>query len=334
MPPQIQIKKILVTGHAGFIGSAICEKLLRLNYFVVGVDNFNDYYDVNLKKNRVSRLLKMNKNFVSNKIDLLEACKINQIFSEFKPDCVIHMAAQAGVRYSLENPNAYIDSNIVGFFNILEASKKSSVNHLLYASSSSVYGSSNSPPFHENALTDLPLSFYAATKKSNELTAHVYGHLYGLQNTGLRFFTVYGPRGRPDMALYKFTRAILSGEKIDVFNNGDHRRDFTYIDDVVDAVVSILNKNKEDSNQHHSKIYNIGNSQPINLLEFISILEDVLGKKAVINFQKLQPGDTLETWADISKVSAEFNWRPRVTIREGIEKFTAWYLREYESKSH
>jgi len=330
MSSQSQIKKILVTGHAGFIGSAICEKLLRLNYYVVGIDNFNDYYDVGLKRNRVSRLLKMNKNFVSNKFDLLEACKINQIFNEFKPDCVIHLAAQAGVRYSLENPNAYTDSNIIGFFNILEASKAISVNHLLYASSSSVYGSNNSLPFSENALTDLPLSYYAATKKANEVIAHAYGHLYGLQNTGLRFFTVFGPRGRPDMALFKFTKAILNEKKIDVFNDGNHKRDFTYIDDVVDAIICILNRNEKKTNRSHSEIYNIGNGNPIKLLEFISILENILGKKADKNLQNLQPGDALETWADISKISSEFNWTPKVTISNGIEKFVKWYLAYYK----
>lgn len=331
MSTQNQLKKILVTGHAGFIGAAICEKLLNLNYSIVGVDNFNNYYDVGLKRSRVDHLLKLKKNFISNDIDLIETNKINKIFNDFKPNYVIHMAAQAGVRYSLENPNAYTNSNIIGFLNILEASKLTNVNHLLYASSSSVYGINNSSPFKEASVTDFPLSYYAATKKTNEVIAHTYGHLYGLRNTGLRLFTVFGPRGRPDMALFKFTKAILEGQKINVFNDGNHKRDFTYIDDVVDAILNILSSDKKNSNINHSEIYNIGSCQPIKLLEFISILEDVLGKKADMNFQNLQPGDVIETWADTSKISREFNWKPQVSIREGIQKFVDWYLSEYQN---
>jgi UDP-glucuronate 4-epimerase len=321
--------KILVTGSAGFIGAAVCERLLTLGHTVIGIDNLNDYYDVNLKKARLERLLKFN-TFIKYTQDLLEGSRVKEIFGEHKPEQVIHLAAQAGVRYSLINPFAYIDSNITGFLNILEASKEIDIKHLIYASSSSVYGANNSQPLSENEVTDSPLSFYAATKKSNEMMAFSYGHLYGLRNTGLRLFTVFGPWGRPDMALFKFTKAILSGEKIDVFNGGNHKRDFTYIDDVVDAVIGLLGQKTEAINLKHSRIYNIGNNQPINLIEFISILEQSLGKSADKNFCEMQPGDVPETWADISKISADFQWSPKISIKDGVERFVSWYLSEYK----
>jgi len=326
--------KILVTGSAGFIGAAVCERLLTLGHTVIGIDNLNDYYDVNLKKARLERLLKFN-TFIQYTQDLLEGSRVKEIFSEHKPEQVIHLAAQAGVRYSLINPFAYIDSNITGFLNILEASKEIDIKHLIYASSSSVYGANNSQPLSENEVTDTPLSFYAATKKSNEMMAFSYGHLYGLRNTGLRLFTVFGPWGRPDMALFKFTKAILGGEKIDVFNAGNHKRDFTYIDDVVDAVIGLLGQKTEAINPKHSRIYNIGNNQPTNLIEFISILEQSLGKSADKNFCEMQPGDVPETWADISKISADFQWSPKISIKDGVERFVSWYLSEYKKlKKH
>ncbi|MEB7768271.1 NAD-dependent epimerase [Mammaliicoccus sciuri] len=331
--------KILVTGSAGFIGSHLSKKLIKQGHEVIGLDNINDYYDVIIKKDRLKSI--GTKNFIFYKINLEDELEMDKIFENEKPQVVINLAAQAGVRYSLENPRAYIDSNIVGFTNILECSRHHKVEHLIYASSSSVYGANTAKPFSTSDNIDHPLSLYAATKKSNELMAHTYSHLYNLPTTGLRFFTVYGPWGRPDMALFKFTKAIVNDEVIDVYNHGNMMRDFTYVDDIVEAI-SRLVKNPAQPNPEWSganpdpsssyapyKIYNIGNNSPVRLMEFVEAIENKLGKEAKKNYMDLQPGDVPETYANVDDLFRNIDFKPETTIQEGVNKFVDWYLEYY-----
>jgi len=333
------MRKILVTGAAGFIGFHLTRRLLEAGNQVIGIDNLNDYYDVRLKEARLARLtLLPNFRFVRQCLEERE--KLHQLFDAENFEIVVNLAAQAGVRYSLTNPYAYIDSNIVGFVNILEGCRHYGVRHLVYASSSSVYGANTAMPFSVHHNVDHPVSLYAATKKANELMAHTYSSLYGLPATGLRFFTVYGPWGRPDMALFLFTKAILEGRPIDVFNNGRMQRDFTYIDDIVEGLVRVMDKfpegNPDWSGTHPDpgtsyapfKIYNIGNNNPVELLHFIEVLEDCLGKKADKNFLPLQAGDVLATYADVDDLMRDVGFQPATPIEEGIRRFVAWY-REY-----
>ncbi len=328
--------KILVTGSAGFIGSELCLKLLRRGDSVMGVDNHNDYYDPEIKKARLSRHID-HPNYTHFRLDISKKQALEKAFIEGRPQRVVNLAAQAGVRYSIKNPDAYIQSNIIGFMNILECCRYYDVEHLVYASSSSVYGANSSMPFSVNDNVDHPLSLYAASKKSNELMAHTYSHLYGLPTTGLRFFTVYGPWGRPDMALFKFTKAILSGQKLQVFNHGKHRRDFTYIDDIVEGLVKVVDlpaapnsswAGKSPSPSSSSapwRVYNIGNSSPVELMEFIKALEDALGKKADMEFLPLQPGDVPDTHANVDDLVEIFGYRPTTDIKTGVRKFVEWY---------
>jgi UDP-glucuronate 4-epimerase len=332
----------LITGAAGFIGFHLSKRLLALGKSVVGVDNLSDYYDVNLKKMRLSEL-DGNPEFTFYKLDLADRGGVENLFSENKFDYVVNMAAQAGVRYSLTNPHAYIDSNIVGFLSILEGCRRNDVKHLVFASSSSVYGANTKMPFSVHHNVDHPVSLYAATKKSNELMAHTYSSLYSLPCTGIRFFTVYGPLGRPDMALFLFTRAILGNKPIDVFNHGKMKRDFTYIDDIVEGVVRLIDKVPEpdpdwcgddpDSATSYApyRLYNIGNNNPVDLMKFIGVLEDCLGKKAEKNFLPMQPGDVPETYADVDDLTEDAGFKPSTPIEEGIKKFVDWY-REYYGK--
>lgn len=334
---------ILVTGAAGFIGSHLSKRLLKEGYSVVGIDNLNDYYDVKIKEDRLKALMLFPK-FTFEKIYLEDRVAIENIFKIYKPQKVINLAAQAGVRYSLENPYTYIDSNIVGFMNILECCRNNSIEHLIYASSSSVYGSNIKMPFSVQHNVDHPISLYAATKKANELMAHTYSHLFNLPTTGLRFFTVYGPWGRPDMALFLFTKAILEGQPIKVFNNGQMKRDFTFVDDIVEGIIRLLNKipspNPEWSGIQPDpgtssapyKIYNIGNNKPVELLYFISVLEDALGKKAIKEFEPMQLGDVPETFADIDDLINDVGFKPNTSIEEGISKFVLWYKNYYNIK--
>jgi UDP-glucuronate 4-epimerase len=328
------LKKFFITGSAGFIGFHVARKLLDIGNEVIGYDSINDYYDTNLKESRIE-ILKRYKTFQFVKADLCESKKLEAIFDNEQFEAVIHLAAQAGVRYSLENPRAYVDSNIVGFVNILECCRKYHVKHLIYASSSSVYGLNTKLPFSENDSVDHPASLYAATKKSNELMAHTYSHLFGLPTTGLRFFTVYGPWGRPDMAIFKFTKSILEGKPIDVYNNGNMKRDFTYIDDIVNGIVRVVdvvpknNPENDYSNPATSKspfrIFNIGNNKSVELMNVISILETILGKKAIINFLPMQAGDVLETYADISSLHETVDFQPVTDIETGIRRFVEWF---------
>ena len=313
--------KILVTGSAGFIGSALCLKLLARGDHIIGLDNHNNYYDPALKESRLARH-KNHPNYIHLRIDLEDRCAIEKVFTDHNPQSVVNLAAQAGVRYSVENPMTYVYSNLVGFAHILEGCRYNAVEHLVYASSSSVYGANTAMPFSVHDNVDHPLSLYAASKKANELMAHTYSHLYGLPTTGLRFFTVYGPWDRPDMALQKFTRAILAGNKIQVYNNGNHQRDFTYIDDIVEGVLRVLDKpatpNPEWSGLHPDagssmaawKVYNIGNNNPVKLMDYIEAIENALGKKAEKIFLPLQPGDVPETSADINGLIEQFNYKP------------------------
>ncbi len=331
--------KVLVTGSAGFIGSALSLRLLARGDEVVGVDNLNDYYDVDLKKARLSRT-QQHPGFTDLRVDLQDRAAIAEVFSSHRPQRVINLAAQAGVRYSIENPMAYVDTNLVGFANILEGCRRTGVEHLVYASSSSVYGANTNMPFSVHQNVDHPLSLYAATKKANELMAHTYSHLYRLPATGLRFFTVYGPWGRPDMALFKFTRAILAGEAIDVFNYGHHRRDFTYIDDIVEGVIRVLDRVPEpdpgwsghdpDSATSNApyRLYNIGNNRPVELMQYIELLEQCLGRSAQKNLLPLQPGDVPDTFADVDDLVRETGYQPATTVSVGVERFVAWY-RDY-----
>ena len=335
------IKKIVVTGSAGFIGASLCEKLLERGDIVVGIDNHNEYYDPELKEARFKRLLKYPK-YHHYRIDLKDEKNLNKVFKDDKPEKVVNLAAQAGVRYSMENPLAYIDSNIVGFAHILENCRKYKISHLVYASTSSVYGANTKIPFSEHDSVNHPLSIYAASKKSNELMAHSYSYLYQLPTTGLRFFTVYGPWGRPDMALFKFTKAILDEEPIDVFNYGKHTRDFTYIDDIVDGVIKTLDNPsicKNDWNSNHPdpatskapwRIYNIGNSNPVKLMDYIGAIEKTLGKKAKINFLPLQPGDVKDTYANTDELKQNFNYKPSTSVEDGVSNFVKWFKDYYK----
>jgi UDP-glucuronate 4-epimerase len=331
--------KILVTGSAGFIGSALSIRLLARGDHVIGIDNHNDYYDPALKEDRLSRHAN-HQSYTHLRIDLADRSAMEKVFEKHKPQGVINLAAQAGVRYSIENPLAYVDSNIVGFAHILEGCRHNKVEHLVYASSSSVYGANTTMPFSVHDNVDHPLSIYAASKKANELMAHTYSHLYDLPTTGLRFFTVYGPWGRPDMALLKFTKAILANEPIPVFNYGKHRRDFTYIDDIVEGVIRVLdqpaapnpNWSGDQPDPGTSKdpwrVYNIGNNNPVDLMDYIEALEKSLGKTAEKEFLPLQPGDVQDTYADIKDLVEQFDYKPSTTIEEGITNFISWY-REY-----
>ncbi|MCX7098120.1 MAG: NAD-dependent epimerase [Methylococcales bacterium] len=332
--------KILVTGAAGFIGSALSIRLLERGDEVVGIDNLNDYYDVNLKLARLERL-KDYKQFKFIKLEISDKSATETLFKDEKFQRVIHLAAQAGVRYSITNPHAYIDSNIIGFMNILEGCRHNGVEHLAYASSSSVYGANTNMPFSVHDNVDHPVSLYAATKKANELMAHTYSHLYNLPTTGLRFFTVYGPWGRPDMSLFMFTRNILEGKPIDVFNYGNHRRDFTYIDDIVEGVMRVIDKPAAASEGWDGakpdpgtslapyRIYNIGNNNPVNLLTFIETLENCLGIEAAKNFLPLQPGDVPDTYADVSDLANDLGYKPGTPLQKGISNFVEWYSHFY-----
>lgn len=331
--------RVLVTGAAGFIGSFTAERLAGRGDTVVGVDNLNDYYDVDLKRARLSRLTAM-PNFHFERVDVADRKRWNEMFRHHRPDRMVHLAAQAGVRHSIEDPHAYVDANVVGFLNVLESAREPCIDHLVYASTSAVYGANTRMPFTTADHVDHPVSMYAATKKSNELMAHAYSHLHGIPTTGLRFFTVYGPWGRPDMALFAFTRKILAGEAIDVFNHGDHRRDFTYIDDIVEGVVRVLDKPPQPdtgwSGQHPDassssapyRLYNIGNGQPVELLRFIEVIERVLGRSARRNLLPMQPGDVPATFADIEPLVRDLGYRPQTTIETGIARFVDWY-RDY-----
>ena len=330
--------KVLVTGAAGFIGASLSGALLRRGYNVIGIDNLNDYYDVSLKEARL-KLLQCKPNFQFQKLDISDPAEMEELFSIGSFDTVVHLAAQAGVRYSIENPKTYVESNLVGFGNILEGCRQSKISHLIYASSSSVYGANTALPFVETDNVDHPISLYAATKRANELMAHVYSHLYGLATTGLRFFTVYGPWGRPDMALFKFTRNILSGEPIPVYNHGQMVRDFTYIDDVVEGVMRVIGKPPRvttglegGSTLTPWRIYNIGNNQRVQLMDYISTLERELGKKAQLSFFPMQDGDVPATEADIGKLELDFGYRPQIKFEEGIARFVAWYRAYYGIK--
>lgn len=324
-------KKYLITGAAGFIGYFLSKRLLDAGVkSVIGIDNINDYYDVNLKYHRLDQLKEYGDSFVFKKGDISDEAFINDIFSEYRPDVVMNLAAQAGVRYSIENPSAYIQSNVVGFFNILEACRHFPVDHLVYASSSSVYGGNKKVPFSTEDQVDHPVSLYAATKKSNELMAYSYSKLYGIKSTGLRFFTVYGPMGRPDMAAFLFADAIMHDRAIKVFNNGDMRRDFTYVDDIVTGVMNILpNPPAKDADGVCYKIYNIGNNKPENLMEFISVLEKALGKEAKKEFLPMQPGDVPQTYADVSELQKDFDFKPDTSLEYGLGKFAEWYKEFY-----
>ena len=335
--------KILVTGAAGFIGSRLSERLLERGDEVVGIDNLNDYYSVSLKEARLARLLP-HSNFSFNKADVADLDAVNRIFSETAPQRVMHLAAQAGVRYSIENPHAYIDSNIVGFMNILEACRHNDLEHLVYASSSSVYGANTNMPFSVNDNVDHPVSMYAATKKSNELMAHSYSHLYQLPTTGLRFFTVYGPWGRPDMSLFLFTKNIIEGNPIDVFNYGNHRRDFTYVDDIVEGVIRCIDSvaapaqawTGDNPNAGTSlapyRLYNIGNNALVELMDFISAIEKGLGIEAKKNLLPLQLGDVPDTFADVQALVDDLDYKPATPIDKGIANFISWYKDYYEIK--
>ena len=334
------MKKILVTGAAGFIGSHLSKRLLRRGDTVVGVDNLNDYYDVNLKLARLKGIEGI-KGFKFVKMDISDKEGVKGLFAGEKVDCVVNLAAQAGVRYSLVNPYAYIDSNINGFLNILEGCRHNNVKHLVFASSSSVYGANTKMPFSVHHNVDHPVSLYAATKKANELMAHTYSSLYKIPCTGLRFFTVYGPWGRPDMALFLFTKAILEGKPIDVFNYGKMRRDFTYIDDIIESVVRVTDNVATpdpkwdgalpDSATSYApyKIYNIGNNSPVELMRFIECLEDCLGKKAQKNLLPIQPGDVPATYADVDDLTRDVGFKPSTPIEEGIKRFVDWYKEFY-----
>jgi UDP-glucuronate 4-epimerase len=331
----------LVTGSAGFIGSALTLRLLERGDTVIGIDNHNDYYDPAIKEARLARFANHLK-YTHLRIDLADRSAIEAAFATHKPQRVVNLAAQAGVRYSIDNPLAYIDSNIVGYAHILEGCRHHGVEHLVYASSSSVYGANTAMPFSIHQNVDHPLSLYAASKKTNELMAHTYSHLYGLPTTGLRFFTVYGPWGRPDMALFKFTKAILAGEPIQVFNYGKHRRDFTYVDDIVEGVIRTLDRPAPVNPQWDSdvpdpgtslapwRVYNIGNSQPVELMDYIAAIEKALGKMATKDLLPLQPGDVPDTYANVDDLVEQFHYKPATTVQDGIQSFVNWYRDYYK----
>jgi UDP-glucuronate 4-epimerase len=333
--------KVLITGAAGFIGSALSMRLLERGDEVVGIDNLNDYYDVSLKEARLKRTTGHGK-FTDLRVSIEDRVTMADIFSTHRPDRVVNLAAQAGVRYSLENPLAYVDTNLLGFANILEGCRHNDVEHLVYASSSSVYGSNTRMPFSVHDNVDHPVSLYAASKKANELMAHTYSHLYRIPTTGLRFFTVYGPWGRPDMANFKFTQKILAGEPIDVFNNGNHQRDFTYIDDIIEGVVRVLDKIPEPnpdwsgdnpdaaSSSAPYRLYNIGSNRPVELMHYIEVLEDCLGRKAVKNMLPMQAGDVQATYADVEELVHAIDYKPAMTVEEGMARFVDWYKAYYQ----
>lgn len=335
------MRKILVTGVAGFIGFHLAKKLIAQGDYVIGLDNMNDYYDVNLKQARLDQLLKHENAFEFHKIDLADNQSIQELFETTKPEIVVNLAAQAGVRYSLKNPHAYAQSNVVGFLNILEGCRHHNVKHLVYASSSSVYGANTTMPFSVHHNVDHPLSLYAATKKANELMAHTYSHLYGLPTTGLRFFTVYGPWGRPDMALFIFTKAIFEGRPIQLFNNGNMERDFTYIDDIIEGVARVIDNipegNPNWSGDHPDpatsrapyRIYNIGNNSPVKLMYFVEVLEKAIGRKAIKEMLPMQPGDVPATYADVDALVQDVGFKPATPIEVGIERFVQWYREFY-----
>jgi len=337
---QCVSQKILVTGAAGFIGSHLCQRLLARGDMVVGLDNLNDYYDVSLKEARLNQLTGQ-ENFSFVKLDLADRRGMADLFARERFEVVVNLAAQAGVRYSLVNPHAYVDANLVGFMNILEGCRHSGVKHLVYASSSSVYGANTAMPFSVHDNVDHPVSLYAASKKANELMAHTYSHLFSLPTTGLRFFTVYGPWGRPDMALFLFTRAILAGKPIDVFNHGRMRRDFTFIDDIVEGVVRVADRPAAPNLQWNGakpdpgtsaapyRLYNIGNHNPVELMRLIEVLEEALGKKAEKNFLSIQPGDVPATYADVDDLIRDVGFKPATSIEEGVGKFVGWYRGYY-----
>lgn len=321
--------KVILTGCAGFIGMHVAEELLKRGEFVFGIDNLNDYYDVRLKRLRLSRLERY-KNFSYSNGDICNAELVKEAFSLCKPQKVINLAAQPGVRHSLNFPRAYIDSNVVGFFNVLEACRQHKVDRLVYASSSSVYGANKDLPFATNQRTDAPISLYAATKKSNELMAHAYSHLYGFSAIGLRYFTVYGPWGRPDMSPWLFTESIIKGVPINIFNHGRMRRDFTFIDDAVDGTLLAFDGQHLEaapsfSESSAARVYNIGNQYQVELMDFVDALESGLGVKAIKNYVDMQPGDVLETFADISDASRDFGYFPKVKLSEGVENWVSWY---------
>ncbi|MCC6815109.1 MAG: NAD-dependent epimerase/dehydratase family protein [Saprospiraceae bacterium] len=334
--------KILITGCAGFIGFHLTNTLSKLGYDIIGIDNINDYYSIDLKLARLTELgifsenIKINKLITSNKysnllfskIDIRDESALVNLLSDHKIKSVCHLAAQAGVRFSMENPQEYIDNNITGFLNILNLCKKAEVNHLIYASSSSVYGLNNEMPLNESMVVNSPINMYAVSKITNELMAHSYSKLYNLKTTGLRFFTVYGPWGRPDMAPFIFTRKILAGEKIDVYNNGNMERDFTYIDDIIEGIIKVLDKT-EDS-ELNSIIYNIGCSNPVKLNKFINIIERILNKNAIIEYKELQPGEMIKTFSASSKLKTDFGYQPTTDLEEGLSKFIEWYNKYYK----
>ncbi|WP_435926700.1 NAD-dependent epimerase [Dryocola sp. BD613] len=333
--------KFLVTGAAGFIGFHVSERLLAAGHQVIGIDNLNDYYDVNLKLARLD-LLKPHPQFRFEKMDLADRSAMEELFATQQFDRVIHLAAQAGVRYSIDNPHAYADSNLIGHLNVLEGCRHNKVGHLLYASSSSVYGLNRKLPFSTDDSVDHPVSLYAATKKANELMSHTYSHLYGIPTTGLRFFTVYGPWYRPDMALFKFTRAIVEGNSIDVYNHGQMRRDFTYIDDIVEAIVRLqdiipqadaawtVEQGSPATSSAPYRVYNIGNSDPVTLMDYITALETALGKVAKKNMLPMQPGDVLETSADTSALYDVIGFKPQTSVADGVARFVEWYKAFYK----
>ena len=336
---------VLVTGSAGFIGNHVSLRLLEEGRDVVGIDNLNSYYDVNLKRRRIERLTPF-ENYINAPIDINDQDKLNKVFKDYKIDQIIHLAAQAGVRHSLTAPRDYIDANISGFLNILEACRNFSTKHLVYASTSSVYGGNTKIPFSEHDGTNHPKSIYAATKKTNELMAHSYSHLFNFPVTGLRFFTVYGPWGRPDMALFKFTKAILNNKPIDLYNNGNMKRDFTYIDDIVESITHILAKAPEiDSNWNSNlpdpatsgiapyRVYNIGSNNPVNLMDFVEILEIKLGREAVKNYMPMQPGDVDTSWANADELAQNIGYTPITPIDKGIHNFVDWYLDYFEIRN-
>ncbi|MFY0214356.1 NAD-dependent epimerase [Bacillus cereus] len=332
--------KVLITGAAGFIGSHLSKRLLKEGYEVLGIDNVNDYYDPQLKVDRLKWI--EDSNFKFKKLDLENREGLNEIFEEYKPQIVVNLAAQAGVRYSLENPHAYIESNIVGFTNILEACRHNKIEQLIYASSSSVYGANTKLPFSVHDNVDHPISLYAATKKANELMAHTYSHLYGLPTVGLRFFTVYGPWGRPDMALFLFTKSIIEGKAIKIFNNGDMMRDFTYVNDIIESISRLIKRKPEPNPEWDGKnpdpgtsyvpykVYNIGNNSPVRLMDFISAIEEKLNIEAKKEFLPLQAGDVPQTYADVQDLINDIGFKPQTTIKDGVGRFIDWYLEYYK----
>lgn len=337
---ELDNTEVLVTGAAGFIGSHLCARLLEEypSLHITGIDNMNDYYDVSLKEERVSILEKYKERFEFVKGDISDAKTVRDLFEKHSFAVAVNLAAQAGVRYSITNPDAYIKSNIIGFYNILEATRHYPLKHLVFASSSSVYGSNKKVPYSTDDKVDNPVSLYAATKKSNELFAHAYSKLYGIPSTGLRFFTVYGPMGRPDMAYFKFTEKLVKGEPIQIFNNGDMKRDFTYIDDIVKGIISVMKKSPDLTDDGVPyKIYNIGNSKPENLLSFVETLEQCLIREEIIQtpgkkeFLPMQPGDVYQTFANVSDLEHDFNFHPSTSIEEGLSRFAKWY-KDYHSK--